>query len=126
MSYGPPRRYRPHRGSSLVLPPGMLARALETVRRGDVLVRLLLVLLAAITMWLITQGWAPTFSYRSGFVPPREIMARVPFSVDNPTDTQQLREKAKSEAECVYRNDLRPLEEKRRSLNLGKQTGKHQ
>jgi len=116
MSYGPPRRYRAYRGSSLVLPPGMFARTFDRLRRADVLLRLLLAFLAALVMWLVTQGWAPTFSYRSGYVPPREIMARVPFSIDNPLETQQLREKARNEAECVYRNDLRPLEEKRQEM----------
>ena len=67
-------------------------------------------------MWTVTKGWVPTFPYRSGYIPPREIIARVGFTVDNPLETEKLREKARKEAEAVYRNDLRPLEEKRQEM----------
>lgn len=96
--------------------PGAIARVLAALRRPEVLVRMFLAFLAGVAMWTVTNGWAPTFSYRSGYIPPREIIARVAFTVANPLETEKLREKARKEAEAVYRNDLRPLEEKRQEM----------
>ena len=40
------------------------------------------------------RGWDPPFAYRTGYTPPRDIVARVPFSKPNPGATASAREQA--------------------------------
>ena len=109
MSTGSQKRTRSERVAALELPPRMWGRAFETLRRGDVLVRLGICLLAALVMWSATRAWSPPFPYHKGQVPQRGIVARVNFSVPNPQKTEQARDKARREARYVYRNDRKPL-----------------
>src|SRR6478735_11590254 len=98
------------------LPPGMLARSWTVMRRTDVLVRVGLCVLAALAMWGVTRSWAPAFSYRTGYIPSREIIARVDFVEQDLAETEKRREQAKAQAEFVYEHDPRPLEELRQEL----------
>lgn len=98
------------------LPPGMLARSWIVMRRTDVLVRVALCVLAALAMWGVTRSWAPSFSYRTGYIPTREIIARVDFVEQDLAETEKRREQAKASAEFVYEHDPRPLEELRQEL----------
>jgi putative nucleotidyltransferase with HDIG domain len=116
MSYVPSRRFRPHRSNGLALPPGHFARLMETVRRSDVLVRIGLCIAAALAMWLFTKAWAPAFPYRTGYVPPRDIIARVDFEVLDQQETAHLRKQARESAENVYTLDLGPLHQLRQEL----------
>lgn len=116
MSYGPNRRYKPGRGGSLGLSRSSLSRLIDALWRSDVLIRLGLALAAGIAMWALTTGWVPPASFRTGYVPRRDIIARVDFTVDNLEKYEQLKRQARKEAEWVYENNLRPLEEKRQEL----------
>jgi putative nucleotidyltransferase with HDIG domain len=116
MSYVPSRRFRPHRSNGLALPPGFFARLLDTLRRTDVLLRLGLCLVAAIAMWILTQAWAPPFGFRTGYVPSRDIIARVDFEVPDKPETYRLEQQARTSAENVYILDLGPLEQLRQEL----------
>lgn len=98
------------------MPPGMVARGLTVLRRADVLIRLGLCCLAAVAMWGITRGWGPSFSYRTGYIPSREIIARVDFVETDESETEKRREQARTQAEYVYEQDARPLEELRQEL----------
>jgi putative nucleotidyltransferase with HDIG domain len=98
------------------VPPGMVARSLSVLRRTDVLIRLTLCALAAVAMWGITRGWAPSFAYRTGYIPNREIIARVSFTEIDQDETDKRREQARAQAEFVYEQDARPLEELRQEL----------
>ena len=98
------------------LPPGMFARSWSLLRRADVLLRVALCVLAALAMWGVTQAWAPSFSYRTGYIPSREIVARVTFEEQDIAETAKQREQAKAGAEYVYEHDPRPLEELRQEL----------
>lgn len=98
------------------LPPGMFARAWSLIRRTDVLIRVMLCVLAALAMWGVTQSWAPSFSYRTGYIPNREIIARVTFEERDLAETAKQQEQARAQAEYVYENDPRPLEELRQEL----------
>jgi putative nucleotidyltransferase with HDIG domain len=91
-------------------------RMVYALRQGPVLVRLLLAALAALLMWLITAAWAPPFSYRSGYVPPRAIIARAEFKRVDHEATRQLQDRARREAEHVYIHDPQPIEELRLGL----------
>jgi putative nucleotidyltransferase with HDIG domain len=98
------------------LPPGMFARSWIVLRRTDVLIRVGLCILAALTMWGVTGAWGPAFSYRTGFIPNRDIIARVDFVEQDQAETEKRREQAKAQAEFVYEHDPRPLEELRQEL----------
>ena len=116
MSYAPGRRYRPQRGVSLGLPPGFFAQLRETLRRPDVLLRLGSFVVAAVFLWVITGAGVPPFAYRTGDVPPRKIVARVDFQLEDPAETSRRQQEAKRTAEVVYTNNTRPLEERRQEL----------
>jgi membrane-associated HD superfamily phosphohydrolase len=48
------------------------------LRRADVLLRVALCVFAAVLMWSVTRAWAPPIVYRTGDVPPTDIVAREP------------------------------------------------
>jgi putative nucleotidyltransferase with HDIG domain len=102
--------------ASLALPPGRFARVFGKLHRTDVLIRIGLCLLAVVCMWAITAGWAPPFGYRTGYTPPRDINARIAFTVPDPEGTRRLREQKRSEVTCVYVHDNQPLKELRSAL----------
>src|SRR5437868_2408952 len=116
MSFASPRRHRPSRASSLNLPPNLFARAIETIRRPDVLFRLSAFIVAVLLLWLVTGAGTPPFSYRRGDVPQRKIIARVDFQREDEAETEKRRQDARLTAEAVYENKPRLLEEKRQEL----------
>ena len=75
MSTGHFRRYRPGKGA-FAPSRGTFARVVEAVRRTDVLIRLGMCAAAAAVIWLLTGAWEPLFSYRPGYIPPRDLLAR--------------------------------------------------
>jgi putative nucleotidyltransferase with HDIG domain len=116
MSNGNQPRTRSDLVAGLRLPRGQLARMLDTLRRGDVLVRLSLCLVAAIVMWATTSAWAPRFAFRAGYTPPRDIIARDSFSKYDPVETANRRRTARNQALCVYIHNRQPLIEIRAAL----------
>ena len=98
----------------------MLWRTFSHLRRGDVLLRLGLCALATLILYIVTQGWAPPFSYRTGDTPSRDIVARIRFEVPDDTATQEAKERAKKQSSrqvlCIYEHDPAPLEELRHAL----------
>jgi putative nucleotidyltransferase with HDIG domain len=71
---------------------------------------------AAAIMWAATRAWAPPFSYRTGYVPPRDIYVRTPFKVFNQLATQDLRKQRRQEMPWIYENDPAPVLELRQRL----------
>jgi len=104
--------------AALELPPGLMRRLLNELQRTAVLVRLTLCLLTAIVLWVVTAAWAPPFSYRSGFVPARDLVARIDFDREDPVATERERDKARERALAVYQQDPVPLEQLQASLQL--------
>ncbi len=102
--------------ASLVLPPGRFALTVSLLRRGDVMLKLSLCILAGFVMWLITGAWVPPFGYRTGEIPARDIVARIAFEIPDPQATEQLRKQKRSEMACIYVHDDRPLKELRSAL----------
>ena len=116
MASGNYKRPRGDRVSGFSLPPGQFARALDSIRRSDVLLRLGLCLLAALFLWLVSAGWAPPFAYREGYIPPRPIIARVQFQrVDDEATRAQERRKRR-EALVVYEHDPKPIAQLQQGL----------
>ena len=93
MSAGSQKRTRLERVAALELPPNFADRFLGSLQRGEVWLRIGLCLLAAIFLWIVTSAWAPPFSFRSGYVSPRDIMARVEFKKFDPDATHDARVK---------------------------------
>ncbi len=67
-------------------------------------------------MWLIVGGWEPPFSYRSGYVPPRDILARVEFREYDPVATKSAKDKAANQVRFVYQEDPSSLVQLRSAL----------
>src|SRR6266850_4123472 len=116
MSYASPRRHRPSRASGLNLPPNFFARAVEVMRRPEVLLRVAAFIFAVLLLWLVTGAGTPPFAYRRGDVPPRKIIARVDFQREDTAETKKRKQEARLTAEAVYENNPRLLEEKRQEL----------
>lgn len=97
------------RVTGFTLPPGQIARTLENIRRGDVLLRVGLCGLAALFLWLISAGWAPPFAYRTGYIPPRPIIARVEFQLVDQDATEAQKRRKRRESLAIYEHDAKPI-----------------
>ena len=64
-----------------------------------------LALLAAAVICVVIRGWEPPFSYRTGYTPPRDIVATVAFNKADDGATQAAREQARSQTRYVYVQD---------------------
>lgn len=116
MQFGFRKRKRFERVSSLELPPGQWERAWINMRQRDVLGRIGLAMLAAITTCVVIHGWQPPFPYRTGYTPSRDIIAAVPFTKTDPVATAAAQQKARSQARYVYIQDAEPLVQLRAKL----------
>ena len=116
MANGIQRRTRSERVAALELPPGLLERTYEYLQRGDVLLRLALCGLTAVMLWIVTGGWDPPLPYRTGYTPPRGIVAKVPFHKFDPEATREAQEQARGKVLYVYENDRYPLTQLRAAL----------
>ncbi len=112
MNFGFRKSKRSERVASLALPPGQWERAWRNLRRRDVLGRIGLALLAAAVVCSVIRGWDPPdprFVYHVGYIPPRDIVATVPFTKPDPVATQAARDRARGQARYVYKQDAEPL-----------------
>ncbi|MEZ6099426.1 MAG: HDIG domain-containing protein [Pirellulaceae bacterium] len=116
MSTGNQARKRSERVAQLELPPSPWERGLLLLRRGDVLLRLGVCVIASLVMWLATAAWSPPFPYRIGQMPQRNIVARVEFKVKNEKATAEEKEKARRGIQCIYENDPQLLVQLREKL----------
>ena len=107
------KRSRTVRVTSLELAPGWFARAFDVLRRGEVVLRIGLALLAATAIWTVSMGWQPPFPYHVGYVPQRNVTARVAFQVPDPraiaTETKKFLKYERGEALALAGD---PLEQK--------------
>ncbi len=117
MPFGLRKRKRFERTASFELPPGQWELAWTSLRRRDVLGRIALGLLAAVTVCVVIRGWDPPFPYRSGYVPPLDIAAAVPFSKADPVATAAAQEKARHQQfRYVYKQDAEAVVQLRAGL----------
>ena len=73
------------------------------------LMRFGMVLVAVAIITLALRGWNPPFPYRQGYVPPRTIVARVPFEIFDQMKTDAQKTLAGREVLCYYENGKQPL-----------------
>ncbi|MEN6404869.1 MAG: HDIG domain-containing metalloprotein [Thermoguttaceae bacterium] len=118
MFFGWRKRKRFERVASLELPPGQWERAWTGLRRQDVLGRVGLALLASLVLSVVVHAWAPAFSYRTGYTPPREVVAAVPFTKADPEATEDARQRAADQVPRVYVQDPSPLVQLRARLRV--------
>ena len=116
MSTAPYKRHRTNRLGTFALPPGQLARVTQLLRSREVVTRIVFCLIAALAMWSGTRAWSPPFSYRTGYMPARDLYVRTEFKIPNPRATAELREQRRRETPWVYVNDPAPLLELRQRL----------
>jgi len=116
MSTAGQKRTRSERVAALELPPGPWEQVWIGLRSRDMLGRMALGLVAAVLMCLVIRAWEPPLPYRSGYAPPRDIVARVPFAKVDPEATKLARERARSLVRYVYVQDPVPLMELRAAL----------
>ncbi len=111
MANGGQKRTRSQRVASIELPPNRWERSLEYLRHGSVLMRIGLALLAGVIMWGLISGWAPPFSYRTGYIPSRDIIARLDFRRPQKENEELAneKEKARNAVQYVYSQDATPL-----------------
>lgn len=107
------RRSRSERLAALGARPGGAARAWDTVRQPGTMLRIALCMLSILLLWLVASGWRQPFSYRRGEVRPRDLVARVKFSVIDEERTARTREQRIRETPLFYRNDAQALVELR-------------
>ena len=102
-------RRRVKRGGSLEGPQGFWGRLAERMSRSEVLVRLAMCLGAASVLLVVLHGWSEPLPFRVGSVPPRGVVARVPFERPDPERTRTAQERAAAQVRVVYSQDRAPL-----------------
>jgi putative nucleotidyltransferase with HDIG domain len=102
-------RRRVKRGSSVEAPQGFWGRLVERTVRSEVLVRLGLCMIAATILLMLLRGWDEPLPFRIGSVPPRGVVARVPFEQPDPERTRTARERAAAQVRVVYSQDRSPV-----------------
>lgn len=116
MASGIQKRKRSERVAALELPPGSFERAMLYCKRGDVLLRLALCVLTVIALWCVTLSWSAPLEYQSGYVPPRNIVAKVPFQQLDPDKTREAEMIARNKVSFVYDHDVDKLVQLRAAL----------
>ena len=116
MAAGGQKKTRSERVAALELPPKRWERALVSLGRRDVLLRIGVGVLAACVLCLVVCAWNPPLSYRIGYTPSRDIVARSSFRVVDQEATDAARERARWQIRYVYAQDPEPLVRLRASL----------
>ncbi len=110
MATGGQKRTRSERVAALELPPGQWERAWISLRRRDVLGRIGLALAASVAIVCVIRAWDPPFSYRIGYVPMRNIVARVEFTQVDSDATRNDQQQARDAVRHIFIQDPKPLE----------------
>jgi putative nucleotidyltransferase with HDIG domain len=113
MATGGQKRTRLERVAALEMPPGQWARIVASLLQRRVVVRIFAALLAAVTLTVATRGWNPPFAYQTGYTPPFDIVATVPFSKPNQGRTENAQDHACSLVRYIYIQNPEPLVEMR-------------
>ena len=66
-------------------------------------------LIASVIVWAATAGWAPPFTFRTGYIPPRPLTSRVDFEQLDQAGESARQIQARKGATWYYRNDPEPL-----------------
>ncbi len=102
-------RRRVRRGQAIDGPQGFWSTLMERASRAEVVVRLGMCLGAAVVLAVLLRGWAEPSPWHPGSVPPRGVVARVPFEKPDADRTRVARERAAAQVRVVYSQDQAPL-----------------
>lgn len=116
MNGNPSKRTRSERAQSLGTQPPRLRQWLQDFLDLAVWTRLAIAATAALLMLLVCETWKPPFAYRTGFIPPRDMVARADFEVPDISGTQLAQARKRAEVVTYYRNDSQPLNQRRETL----------
>ncbi len=103
------KRTRSERVASIQLEPSSLHRWLRQFMTSKNLLQVALASIAAVLIVVILQGWRPSFAYREGQIPQRDIVARVAFDMIDSGQTELLRKQKRREVLCFYENRSQPI-----------------
>ena len=109
-------RTRQERIESLGIPKPKMVQWWIDSDKADWAVRIMIGLSAAIALLVVCKTWEPRFTYRSGTVPSRDIIARIDFEVENEIETEALRLQRIRQVPVFYRNRPKLLEQLRADL----------
>jgi putative nucleotidyltransferase with HDIG domain len=104
-----PSRRRAKRSGAIEAPQGFFGELLDRLSRGDVLARLAVCAAAGGVLLVFLQAWEEPFPFRSGSVPPRGVVARVPFERPDPEATREAQQRAAAKVRVVYAHDKAPI-----------------
>ena len=114
MSIGAKKLTRPTRVMSFKSQPGRLSRLWDRARSGDVMLRLGLALVTAISLWGVTRAWAPPFAHRVDDVLTEDISVEyreddngepqiIPISAGQPLTLEQIKMLSRDYADSIAR-----------------------
>ncbi len=103
------KRTRSERVASLQLEPSSLHRWFRQILSGKNLIQMAIAMCAAALIAVIMHGWQPSFAYREGQIPQRDIVARVAFDMVDSRQTEMLRKQKRREVLCSYENRTQPM-----------------
>lgn len=103
------KRTRSERVASLQLEPSSVHRWLRQFLTGKSLLRIAMSVCAALLVVIILEGWKPSFAYREGQIPQRDVVARVAFDIVDASQTELLRKQKRREVLCFYENRSQPF-----------------
>lgn len=116
MSNAKTQRAGKERIESLGIPKPKWATWWDRSNKSDLAIRFGLAFVAAIAILALCRTWEPTFAYRMGSIPARDMLTRVTFQVPDKVATEDLKERKRREVLTLYRNTPKRLEQLRAAL----------
>ena len=105
------QRGRQERIESLGIQKPRLVQWWENSDKAAVATRIGIAVLAALLLLAFCRTWQPTFAYRLGMIPARDLVTRATFEVPNELETNTLRDRVKREQLAFYSNRTEPLDQ---------------
>ena len=118
MSGAKTKRSSQERIESLGIPKHRFIEWWNASDKADWSIRFSMAFFAAVFLLLLCQTWKPSFAFRSGAIPTRDLIARVTFDVEDKTKTEAAILDKVGEGAMFYRNRSQPLEELRATLKI--------
>ncbi len=109
MSGASKQRTRQERIDSLGIQKPRLLQWWQDSDKADFAIRILIAVVAAITLLICCRTWRPPFAYRKDQIPEHDLVTRVTFEVEDDDQTKALRDRLRREQLAFYINRKKPL-----------------
>ena len=116
MSGASKKRTRQERIESLGIPKPRFVQWWNQGDKADLAIRVSMSLVATVALLFLCQTWKPTFSFRNGTIPDRDVISRVNFQQEDTRATDAERLQKRKEVPAVYLNRPKPLQQLRAAL----------